>query len=131
MKSNKALICRLLGISQQDYEMQLFETAFKYLELRLKDDDDAKKALTSGKFFWLWWNRQWENRNERILHTFNFTDVLMNPSEITRKRARVAYDAIHCVDRFNFYINEHVVKSSFDKICDLERTASKFKSIKH
>ena len=124
-QSNKNLVCRLLGITMQEYEMQLFEAAFQYLELQLPGDDGGQQMLANGRYFWLWWTSQWEMRSEVVLHSFNFSDPLLNPSEITRKRARIAYNATHRVDRLNILINRHVMRERFQKVHSLENRASK------
>ena len=121
-ESNKHLILRLLDMSGEAYELQLFESAFAYLEMRheyINEDDRA--TLVQNKLFWVWWTNQWERRNNIVLNQFNYTDVLMVPSDGVRKRARMAYDTMHEVSAMNFMINRFIVRSTFEMTCKLSR----------
>jgi hypothetical protein len=121
MQTNKQLICQLLGIMSEEYELQLFESAFQFLQTKLPDDEEAQTLLTNGRSFWIWWTSQWESRNRVILHTYGFADVLMNPSEVVRKRARISYDAIHKVDQLNIMINRTILRRMLQQTIRLEK----------
>ena len=103
------------------YELQLFEAAYKYLEMRsgyISEED--REHLVQSPLFWKWWTNQWERRNAIVLHTFNYTDYLMVPGENVRRRARIAYDATHQVHLMNFIINRNIVRSTFAAVCIME-----------
>lgn len=95
----KTLACRLMGLTELEYESQLFDCGMRYLEVRFGDDPKVMQSLSYSAVFWKWWLVQWEVRTRTSLQHFDFTDALMNPSEIVRKRARVAYDTAHQIDK--------------------------------
>jgi hypothetical protein len=132
-RETKPLIRQLLGFTEMEYELQLFESAYKYLELQKasgKLTDEDCKALVNTSHFWFWWMYQWENRNRIVLHQFSFTDMLMVPSELVRKRARDFYDYIHEVAASNILINRHVMRMTFERVCimtDVKQPANRIR----
>ena len=121
-ESNKPLVLRLTGMSDESYEITLYERAFQYLEHVVGDDEEAIQKLGANPHFWSWWVGQWERRNRILLHRFNFTDHLMVPGIIVRQRATTAFDTIHEVSSLNILINRHVMRSTFQMVCTLTDT---------
>ena len=120
--STKQLILRLTGLSDHEYEVMLFEHAFAYLDYVLPEDEEAQKLLADNKHFWTWWTCQWERRNQVVLSRFNFTDPLMVPSVLVRRRAQASYEFTHQVSEINILINRHVMRSTFQMVRKLTDT---------
>ena len=119
--SNKFLILRLLGITSEAYELQLFEAAYAYLETRYPNMSGEDRAqLVQGRYFWPWWTKQWERRNRILLHNFNYSDHLMVPSDAVRRRANQEYNVIHDPGKQNILINRSIIRSTFEMVCIME-----------
>lgn len=110
---NKNAILQLTGLPSEAYDLHVFETAFKYLESKISDDQESISKLAAHPSFWKWWNKQWELRNEHVLGRFNFTDILMIPSGLVKNKALREYYNIHDVNEMNFVINRHIMRTAF------------------
>lgn len=109
----KTLACRLMGITELEYEMKLFNQAMEYLKVKFADDVEAQTRLNQSPVFWKWWKLQWEGRTKVMLEHFNFNDRYMNPSEIVRKRSHIAYDHCHRIDKIANTYSRSVLRESF------------------
>jgi hypothetical protein len=114
---NKNAILQLTGLASEAYEMHYFETSFQYLESQINGYQDAINRLAASPGFWKWWGKQWELRNDHVLNRFNFTDTLMIPSGLVKKKALQEYYNIHEVSEMNFVINRSIMRSTFQLKC--------------
>lgn len=73
--SAKQKILTLTGISEQDYENALFNTACEYLERITSNDDRVIKSLQSTKQFWAWWKNIWNLADHAFYALYEGTPV--------------------------------------------------------
>ncbi len=93
----KMLCCRLMDMTEAEYENDLFETGMAYLEQRHTGDVDLIAALQSMPQFWKWWSLQWAQRSQALLEKFNYSDATMVTSHLVRRNARACFIKTHGV----------------------------------
>lgn len=55
------------GISDMEYSEKVFSSAYMYLEICFRATEDEKNKLVKNAWFWKWWMRQWNLREEALV----------------------------------------------------------------
>jgi hypothetical protein len=63
----KRRICRLLGLTEEQYAEHQYYTGLNYLRLYIRHDDVVRRELEGHKLFWAWWRNQWAMRDAQFL----------------------------------------------------------------
>lgn len=61
----KDQVINLLGISEQEYNDNIYETGLKYLEHYIPDESPKIiRQIIGSAIFWNWWKLHWEKRDQ-------------------------------------------------------------------
>lgn len=61
-------IQNIVTINDLQYGNLLMDAAYSYLSAALYGSKDCIRMITLSKYFWEWWENQWEKRNRQYLN---------------------------------------------------------------
>lgn len=101
--ANKAMLLVECNISQDAYNVHLYNQAIAWIRANVWNDDVMVDALTEQKEFWAWWINQWNMREDAFIHEYleyiisddNFSDILHH-----------AWVSIHVVANINVELSQ-------------------------
>lgn len=109
--TTKDIIIRAACISLDDYNTHVFNQAAAYLDGIIGTDEHAKSRLMQSPHFWSWWQRQWDNREERFVLVHDL-DKLVGDPDLIELIAELWYD-LHSIESLNIRPNRMVLESSY------------------
>ena len=77
----KQRICKLLGMTEEQYARHQYDTGLAYLQLYLHGTEPATRELEGNRIFWNWWKNLWALRDLRFLqdqHQGNHWAIWLN-----------------------------------------------------
>lgn len=69
--NNRKRIMEILSMDEGLYNLELFETAYKYMSKLTGNYTEVISEITKEQMFWEWWKRQCQLVDELFLHFFD------------------------------------------------------------
>jgi hypothetical protein len=109
----KTVICKHIGISEDDYNALVFNTAYDYLSKTIPNDKFGVDLLTGSKTFWTWWTNQWERRERLFIREIDLDKVnyIIAPSEV--QLIKDLWHETHEVEGINIYPSRVVFENAY------------------
>lgn len=89
-KYNQFQVCWLTGMSEEEYNTLMYETAVRWLEMYLGDTADITNLLKEP-IIWGWWQSQWNLRDEGG----NLSRLYEPPLFFTKDELKGQYKDLH------------------------------------
>lgn len=129
--------CRLTGITEETYQINLFESGCLYAENYWKnllpeiEKQKTVKIMLSLTEYWSWWKTQW---NIRTQEAFGITDIKEEEKKLYSFEIEALIEAFydtHCENSYTYiYPNGLVMKALKQKIYGNRTISPKPKTIK-
>lgn len=69
-QANKAILLQECHVSEDAYNLTIFNSAIAWIRANVWDDNDMVDALTNQPEFWAWWVNQWNMREDALIHEY-------------------------------------------------------------
>lgn len=124
--TNRQIICELLNITDEEYMNYVLDKAEVWLTMYLGDDEWSKTRVMETKSFWLWWENQWNIRNNQLLNSLY--ELMYNCGEDIRHIRDYRYDFkkqalvlemfnnVHSIQNLNIKPNRMVMDETYAKM---------------
>ncbi len=109
--AHRGLLCEVLGITEQEYETMLFDTAFAYVH-KLYGNDKMAQEFTKYHLFWQWWVNQWNIRSTQFIISHGLTkEYRATPSYLRYLQGE--YEHLHSLENLSVRPNRHVMEETY------------------
>lgn len=109
-----------MDMSEQEYGLLVFESAYEYLDKTCGSDELAKSVLPQKQLFWSWWTNQWQRRNRVLVHDLElekYAGQIISPS--ASRYVREQFLITHSVERIEEYPNRLVMDDAYAEMIGL------------
>jgi hypothetical protein len=76
MKELQAMIMRLTGLNEGEYEQIVFEGGIEYAEKFTYGNSEMRRRLTATKMYWDWWKNVWSSLDANFLGSYKFYNTV-------------------------------------------------------
>lgn len=104
----KAQILQLVGLTEEDYNVLVWERGLGYAYHYTNQDDEAVRYMTKAKSYWQWWTNQWMLIDQRFLNCYS---RYRNPS--AQEAIRDAWFHEHDIESMVAYPGRAVLEETF------------------
>ena len=106
-------ICKLLGITEQQYAEHQYNTGLNYLQLYLHGLQPATRELEGNRIFWNWWKNHWAIRDAQFLaekHRGNHWAIYTNTHDAAMLAAEMRPNALVLGESYKVMIGRVIKK---------------------
>jgi hypothetical protein len=65
----KQAVCTQLGITEFEYDREVFESGVHFIEFVIGDFEYIKRVISYNNKYWAWWNNQFQLADMRLLNS--------------------------------------------------------------
>jgi len=111
--TNTGLICKMTGMTKEQYSEAIYWFGMQYLRAILGDDQEDIAMMSTSSHFWKWWTKQWQRTDRIFANEFHLQDYEEAVDAAMREWLFLEYRAAHHGISQTIHPNRFVMKQGF------------------